>query len=141
MTEKFFFDDWVGKTIKFTTTNPPSEWKLVTKLSDKNTQQSAESYHESPSPGAAYGSFICHNANDPADVAFMRIIMQYALDLLDLICTTHSQANAHKLGARANMMSCQNPIQRIGIRHPRRTSSPGIIRDGQRNDLQRALCS
>ncbi|KAL2843450.1 hypothetical protein BJX68DRAFT_270182 [Aspergillus pseudodeflectus] len=76
MTERFFFNDWVGKTIKLTTTNPPSGWKLVTKLSDKNTQESAESYHESPSPGAAYGSFICHRANDPADVAFLRIIMQ-----------------------------------------------------------------
>jgi hypothetical protein len=81
MTEKFFFGDWVGKTIKLTSTNPPSEWKLAAKLSDKNSQMSAERYHESPSPSAAYGSFICHDAKDPSNVAFLRIIMQYALDL------------------------------------------------------------
>ncbi|KAL3477012.1 hypothetical protein BJX99DRAFT_257917 [Aspergillus californicus] len=38
MSEKFFFDSWVGKTIKLGTTNPPSAWKLVTKLSDKHLQ-------------------------------------------------------------------------------------------------------
>ncbi|KAL3480517.1 hypothetical protein BJX99DRAFT_254507 [Aspergillus californicus] len=58
MTEKFFFEDWVGKTIKLTTTNPPSEWKLTTKLSDKNSQRSAEAYHESPPPHTGLSSAI-----------------------------------------------------------------------------------
>ncbi|KAJ0419589.1 hypothetical protein BJY00DRAFT_313969 [Aspergillus carlsbadensis] len=76
MTEKFFFEDWVGKSIKLHATNPPSEWKLIKKLSDKTSQKSAEAYHESPTPSAAFGSFICQNATDPTDEAFMRIIMQ-----------------------------------------------------------------
>ncbi|KAL3463294.1 hypothetical protein BJX64DRAFT_287549 [Aspergillus heterothallicus] len=77
MTEKFFFHDWVGKMIKLTTTNPPSEWKLVTKLSDKSSQQSAEDYNENCSAsGTAYGSFVCQNTNDSSDMAIMKIIMQ-----------------------------------------------------------------
>ncbi|KAL3440153.1 hypothetical protein BJX65DRAFT_315066 [Aspergillus insuetus] len=47
MVERFFLDDLVGKTIKLSTTDPPSEWIIDAKLSDKNSQWSAEEYRNS----------------------------------------------------------------------------------------------
>ncbi|KAL2821618.1 hypothetical protein BJX63DRAFT_378706 [Aspergillus granulosus] len=74
--ERFFFNDWVGKTIKRTTTDPPLQWTLDSKLSEKNSQWSAKEYHMNPPPGAAYGTFMCHNVDDAKDVTILRVLMQ-----------------------------------------------------------------
>lgn len=81
MTEKHFFDKWIGTTVTFDEkSSGSSTWRLERKLSDKNDQVSAYAFHEDRiyrgRPGAAYGSITCRNVDD-GTVAVLKIVMQY----------------------------------------------------------------
>ncbi|KAL3462100.1 hypothetical protein BJX64DRAFT_288641 [Aspergillus heterothallicus] len=76
MSDKTFFDDWIGRTIDLNTTGASSVWILTEKLSESYLQWSAEEYHLSPATSAAYGTFLCNNVDNTDDVAILRILMQ-----------------------------------------------------------------
>ncbi|KAJ0419585.1 hypothetical protein BJY00DRAFT_154447 [Aspergillus carlsbadensis] len=76
MSDKTFFTKWIGRTIELNTTKPPSAWELVTNLSDKHLQWSAEEYCNDPATSAAYGTFLCKSIKNSDDVAVLRILMQ-----------------------------------------------------------------
>ncbi|KAL3462312.1 hypothetical protein BJX64DRAFT_288434 [Aspergillus heterothallicus] len=62
MANRPVFPNWVGRTIRMTTTTPPSVWTLETK---------------GGRVGCVAGTFLCHNADDTADKAAIKILMQY----------------------------------------------------------------
>ncbi|KAL3492840.1 hypothetical protein BJX62DRAFT_235782 [Aspergillus germanicus] len=82
MTERPFFDKWMGKTIQLPTdeSDSISAWILESVIGDKNNQLSAYEYHEDEilqeSLSGAYGTFFCHNKHKPRDNAVMKVIMQ-----------------------------------------------------------------
>ncbi|RDW76828.1 uncharacterized protein DSM5745_06820 [Aspergillus mulundensis] len=80
MTERFFFDDWVGGTVDIAHPPQTSQWVLETKLSDRNSQPSAEDWNEPGTgqavPGAAHGTFICRNLKNPEETAVLNVLMQ-----------------------------------------------------------------
>ncbi len=82
MANQTFFDEWVGRIIEFTNTTEPAGWMLEAKYAEGNDQDNPGQYFEyeglQGDPSAAYGAFRCRNIYNSDDIAFMRIIMQYA---------------------------------------------------------------
>ncbi|KAL4782549.1 hypothetical protein BJX76DRAFT_358814 [Aspergillus varians] len=80
MSDKSFFDGWVGRAVEFTNTVEPSRGTLEAICGDHKNQLSTKAYFESEGtrgkPSAAYGALRCRNIYNPDEVAFMRIIMQ-----------------------------------------------------------------
>jgi hypothetical protein len=77
MIDKEFLNEWLGRTFHISVTDPPSTRTLEKKVSDKHVQVSAAEYHQRPGVSTVFAGFICRNVDDPKDVAFVRVFVQY----------------------------------------------------------------
>ncbi|KAE8363417.1 hypothetical protein BDV27DRAFT_146134 [Aspergillus caelatus] len=77
-----FFVGWESKAIGLRVDNISSTWVLDEKLAELYHQHTAYEHHLRPRVAAAYGTFSCHELNDPSCEAIIKVFMHSAPKLL-----------------------------------------------------------
>ncbi|OGM44795.1 hypothetical protein ABOM_006212 [Aspergillus bombycis] len=80
---KEFFVGWESKVIGLHADNIPSTWVVDEKRAELYHQHTAYEHHMRPIVAAAYGTFSCHELNDPSSKAILKVFMQIPYEGLE----------------------------------------------------------